>query len=119
MTTPRLRCLMGRIVFRSSAWIRYSRSSRQFMNWFAKVSDAVKVLLVMLRKSILFLLVVLFSSLAVNAQEVEVDRYSITARVDAAANAVDVRAALTLSNLSQAPKSRLYLRLAKLAKVSS
>jgi tetratricopeptide repeat protein len=78
-----------------------------------------KVLFVMLRNLILCFTIVLFFVVAVDAQEVEVDRYNITARVDPAANAVDLRATLTLTNLSQAPKSRLYLRLAKLAKVSA
>ncbi len=65
----------------------------------------------------LFMALVLATS--ASAQEVEVDRYQITARIDASASAVDVRATLTVSNLSQSPKSKLYLRLTKLAKVSA
>ena len=65
----------------------------------------------------LFILIALAAGAA--AQEVEVDRYNITARIDATASAVDVRAALSITNLSQAPKPRLYLRLTRLAKVSS
>ncbi|MGA9767889.1 MAG: tetratricopeptide repeat protein [Blastocatellia bacterium] len=65
----------------------------------------------------LFILLVLTVGAA--AQEVEVDRYQITARIDTAASAVDARATLTISNLSQSPKSKVYLRLTKLAKVSA
>ena len=57
-------------------------------------------------------------ALGAAAQEVEVDRYNITARIDTAASAVDVRASLSISNLAQSPKPKLYLRLTKLAKVS-
>lgn len=68
------------------------------------------------------LLAVLFftSAVAVSAaaQEVEVDRYNITVRIDAAASAVDARASLSISNLGQAPKPKLFLRLTKLAKVT-
>jgi hypothetical protein len=53
------------------------------------------------------------------AQEVEVDRYNITARIDTAASAVDVRASLSISNIAQAPKPKLYLSLTNLAKVSA
>ncbi|HEX8184512.1 MAG TPA: hypothetical protein VF747_07165, partial [Blastocatellia bacterium] len=53
------------------------------------------------------------------AQEVEVDRYNITARIDTAASALDSRASLSISNLSQSPKAKLYFRLTKLAKVSA
>ena len=67
--------------------------------------------------SVLFTTAVLTSSVA--AQEVEVDRYNINARIDTAASAVDARAALSISNLGQSPKPKIYLRLTKLAKVSS
>jgi hypothetical protein len=53
------------------------------------------------------------------AQEVEVDKYNISARIDLAASALDVRAKLDLTNLGQSPKSKIYLRLAKVAKVGS
>jgi len=66
------------------------------------------------------LLAVLFftSVVAVNAaaQEVEVDRYNINVRIDAASSAVDTRASLSISNLGQAPKPKLFLRLSKLAR---
>ena len=52
------------------------------------------------------------------AQEVEVDRYNVNARIDTAASAVDLRAALSISNLGQSAKPRLYLLITKLAKVS-
>ena len=65
-----------------------------------------------------FFVVAAFANTAV-AQEVEVDRYNVNARIDTAASAVDVRAALSISNLAQSPKPKLYLRLNKLAKVSA
>ena len=64
------------------------------------------------------LFVLIAASLAV-AQEVEVDRYSVNARIDATASAVDVRAGLAVANLGQSPKSKIYLRLNKQAKVSA
>ena len=65
----------------------------------------------------LFVVAVLVGSAA--AQEVEVDRYNINARIDTAASAVDVRASLSISNIGQSPKPKLYLRLTRLAKVSA
>jgi hypothetical protein len=66
------------------------------------------------------LLVILFAAAIVAAaQDVEVDRYNVNARIDVAAGAADVRAAIGISNLSKTPKPKLYLRLTKLAKVSS
>ncbi|HKP85194.1 MAG TPA: tetratricopeptide repeat protein [Blastocatellia bacterium] len=73
----------------------------------------------MLKKFSFALFVALVSAVTVSAQEVEVDRYQITARVDTAASAVDARAALSVSNLGQSPKPKLYLRLTKLAKVGA
>ena len=73
----------------------------------------------MLKKILSALFIVAAFAISVAAQEVEVDRYNINARIDAAANAVDVRAALSISNLAQTPKPKLYLRLTKLAKVSA
>jgi hypothetical protein len=73
----------------------------------------------MLRRS--FAALLLFFALApvAAAQELDVDRYNITARIDRAANALDVRATLAVANLSTSPKPKLYLQLAKLAKVSA
>src|SRR5438105_1533037 len=67
--------------------------------------------------SVLFITGVLAAGVA--AQEVEVDRYNINARIDTAASAVDAHAALSISNIGQSPKPKIYLRLTKLAKVSS
>jgi hypothetical protein len=72
----------------------------------------------MFKKLITALFIALFFTSGAMAQEVEVDRYNINARIDAGASSVDVRAAVTISNLSQAPKSRLYFRLTRLAKIS-
>ena len=66
--------------------------------------------------ALFFLAVVVVSA---SAQDVEVDRYNINARIDTAASAVEVRATLSISNLAQSAKPKLYFRLAKLAKVSS
>src|SRR5689334_5389449 len=73
----------------------------------------------MLKKFSLALLISLLCAIGAAAQEVEVNRYNINARVDAAASALEVRAALDVVNLSQAPKPKLYFRLTKLAKVNA
>ena len=76
----------------------------------------------MLRMAKRFLTAILFvlASVAVAVgQEVEVDRYGINARIDPAASSVEVRAALTVTNLGQAPKPRFYLRLNKQAKIAA
>jgi tetratricopeptide (TPR) repeat protein len=73
----------------------------------------------MLKKFSIALFMALALAASAAAQEVEVDRYQITARIDTAASAMDARATLTVSNLSQSPKSKLYFRLTKLAKVSA
>ncbi|HET9531577.1 MAG TPA: tetratricopeptide repeat protein [Blastocatellia bacterium] len=73
----------------------------------------------MLKRLFSVLLVVLALSVLAAAQEVEVDRYNISARLDPASGAIDARATLAVTNLGQTPKSRIYLRLTKLAKVSS
>ncbi len=72
----------------------------------------------MFKKSIIALFFTLAFTYSARAQEIEVDSYNINARIDAAASTVDVRAGMTVSNLSQAPKSRLYFRLTRLAKIS-
>src|SRR5437667_12604822 len=65
-------------------------------------------------------LFILFAfAVAASAQEVEVDRYNINARIDAAASAVDAHAAISISNLGQSAKAKIYFRLTKLAKVTS
>jgi hypothetical protein len=73
----------------------------------------------MLKKFSFALLITVLCAIGAAAQEVEVNRYTINARVDAAASALEVRAVLEVANLSQAPKPKLYFRLTKLAKVSA
>ena len=73
----------------------------------------------MLKRIIYALFIVGVFATCAAAQEVEVDRYNINARIDTAANAVDVRAALSISNLAQSAKPRIFLGLTKLAKVSA
>ncbi|HEX5735379.1 MAG TPA: tetratricopeptide repeat protein [Blastocatellia bacterium] len=71
----------------------------------------------MFKRSIFALFIALSFAVVAAAQEVDVDRYDITVNVDPATSALDARAAITVSNLSQTPKPKLYLRLTKLAKV--
>ena len=73
----------------------------------------------MLKRILPVLFFVAVSAMSAAAQEVEVDRYAINARIDTAASAVDLRVTLSISNLAQSPKAKLYFRLAKLAKVSA
>ncbi|HXU38221.1 MAG TPA: tetratricopeptide repeat protein [Blastocatellia bacterium] len=73
----------------------------------------------MLKRLFPALFIVLAFAVAASAQEVEVDRYNINARIDTTASAVDVKAALSISNLGQSPKAKIYLRLTRLAKVSA
>ncbi len=71
-------------------------------------------------KKVFFALFILLACvIQAAAQEVEVDRYTVNARIDLAASALEVRASLAVTNLGQAPKSRLFLRLVKQAKVSA
>ena len=73
----------------------------------------------MLKKSSLAFIIGLLLAITAAAQEVEVDRYQINVRVDPAASAADCRAAITVVNLGQSPKTKLYFRLTKMAKVTS
>lgn len=73
----------------------------------------------MAKRTAFALLVALTAGGAVQAQEVEVDRYNVAARIDIAQSALDVRATVTVSNIADSSKSRLYFRLNKLAKVTS
>src|SRR6266508_4441803 len=72
----------------------------------------------MLKRILPALIVVAALGYSAAAQEVEVDRYNINARIDPTSSAVDVRADLSISNLGQSPKPKLYLRLTRLAKVN-
>lgn len=73
----------------------------------------------MLKRILIVINFVAVFAVSAAAQDIEVDRYNLNARIDTAASAVDVRASLALSNLAQSPKPKLYLRLTKLAKVSA
>jgi TolA-binding protein len=73
----------------------------------------------MLKKSFFVLAIGLLLAATAAAQEVEVDRYQITARIDSAASAADCRATLNIVNLGQSAKTKLYFRLTKMAKVAS
>src|SRR5438045_9520245 len=73
----------------------------------------------MLKKSSFALIVGFLLTVNAAAQEVEVDRYQIGVRLDPAASAADCRASIQVINLGQSPKTRLFFRLTKLAKVTS
>lgn len=73
----------------------------------------------MLKRFLSALSIAFIFTISAAAQEVEVDRYSINARIDMAASALDSRASLSLSNQSQSAKPKLYFRLTKMAKVSA
>jgi TolA-binding protein len=73
----------------------------------------------MLKKFSFVFIMGLLLAVTAAAQEVEVDRYQLNVRVDPAASAADCRAAITIVNLGQSPKSKLYFRLTKMAKVTS
>jgi len=73
----------------------------------------------MLKKFSVAFIIGLLLAVTAAAQEVEVDRYQIAVRVDTGASAADCRAAISVINLGQSPKTRLFFRLTKLAKVTS
>lgn len=73
----------------------------------------------MFKKFSFALLITLLCAIGAAAQEVEVNRYNINARIDTAASALEVRTSFEVVNLGQAPKSKLYFLLTKLAKVSA
>ncbi len=62
--------------------------------------------------ALFFLLTCAFTAAA---QEVEIDRYTITARVDPA-GVLEVRASLAVTNLSQTARPKLFFRLSRQAK---
>ncbi|HJQ27641.1 MAG TPA: tetratricopeptide repeat protein [Blastocatellia bacterium] len=73
----------------------------------------------MLKKFSFALIVGLLLAVTAAAQEVEVDRYQVSVRLDPAASAADCRAVIQVINLGQSSKTKLYFRLTKLAKVTS
>jgi TolA-binding protein len=73
----------------------------------------------MYKKLLAALFLAFVSAGAVSAQDIEVDRYNITARVDFAASALDARAVVEISNVGSSSKDRLYMKLTKLAKIST
>ncbi|HYP29886.1 MAG TPA: tetratricopeptide repeat protein [Blastocatellia bacterium] len=73
----------------------------------------------MLKKLFPALLLIIAFTTGAAAQEVEVDRYTVNARIDMAASAIDARASVAISNLSPTPKPKLYFRLTKLAKLTA
>lgn len=73
----------------------------------------------MIKRTSFALLLVVIGAGAIQAQEVEVDKYNVAARIDVAQSALEVRATITVSNVSESSKPRLYFRLNKFATVSS
>jgi hypothetical protein len=72
----------------------------------------------MLKRLLLFIAILLFIPAVAMAQDIEVEKYTISVRIDPAANSLDTRASLEITNRSATPKDRLYFRLTKLGKVS-
>jgi len=73
----------------------------------------------MQKKLLTALLFVFAAAISASAQEIEVNRYQVSAKIDVAASAIDVHASLNITNLGASAKPKLYFRIAKLAKVSS
>lgn len=82
-------------------------------------SFSQKVSVIMLKKFSSAFFIALALTTGAAAQDIEVDRYNVNARIEPAASALDVRASINVSNLSQSSKSKLYFRLTKLAKVTA
>jgi tetratricopeptide (TPR) repeat protein len=72
----------------------------------------------MIKKLLVATLAVLALSCAAIAQEMDVDKYTITAKIDFAASALDVQAQLQLVNPANTSKPKIFLRLAKQAKLA-
>jgi tetratricopeptide (TPR) repeat protein len=71
----------------------------------------------MLKRILFAILAVLAMSYAAVAQEMDVERYTITAKIDFATSAVDVQSQLQLVNPSSTSKPKIFLRLTKQAKI--
>ncbi|MGH9760472.1 MAG: hypothetical protein ACREAC_06475, partial [Blastocatellia bacterium] len=72
----------------------------------------------MWKKFLLTALTVAGCTCVAAAQEVDVDRYTINAQIDAAANKLQAQAVLALSNPSSLSKPKIFLSITKKAKVS-
>src|SRR5215471_4690964 len=72
----------------------------------------------MLKRLLISILAVLSMAYAVAAQELDVEKYTINAKIDFAASALDAQAQLQLFNPASTSKPKIYLRLTKQAKVS-
>ncbi|HEY6333973.1 MAG TPA: hypothetical protein VI756_31945, partial [Blastocatellia bacterium] len=71
----------------------------------------------MINSFLLSLSLVLVLSAIAMGQEVDVDRYNITARADTAAGTLDSQATIELSNPTDVARSKLYFKLTRLGKV--
>ncbi|HUK90346.1 MAG TPA: hypothetical protein VLZ81_08085 [Blastocatellia bacterium] len=71
----------------------------------------------MMKSSLLSLLLVMLLAGIASAQEVDVDKYNITARIDLATGTLDSQATLDLSNPTDIARSKLYFKLTRLGKV--
>src|SRR5215469_17750755 len=72
----------------------------------------------MLKRLLISILAVLSMACAVAAQELDVEKYTINAKIDFKASALDAQAQLQLFNPASTSKPKIYLRLTKQAKVS-
>src|SRR5262249_58332559 len=71
----------------------------------------------MLKRLLVAVLAVLAMAYAAVAQEMDVDKYTINAKIDFAASALDVQAQLQLVNPASTSKPKIFLRLTKQAKI--
>jgi hypothetical protein len=72
----------------------------------------------MLKRLLFATLAVMLMTCAVAAQELDVEKYTINAKIDFAASALDAQAQLQLVNPASTSKPKIFLRLIKQAKVS-
>jgi tetratricopeptide (TPR) repeat protein len=71
----------------------------------------------MLKRFLIAILAVLAMSCAAVAQEMDVDKYNITAKIDFGTSAVDVQSQIQLVNPASTSKPKIFLRLTKQAKL--
>src|SRR5262249_30990227 len=115
-TIRRRRFRTGRTICRWNGSSRCLKNCRQYTNSCAMKSETSKVLVLMFKKLSFALCLFVLCATPAAAQDTEIDRYTINARVDPAASAVDVKATVAVSNLSQSPKPKLFFQLTRLAK---
>src|SRR5262249_35565375 len=104
-------CRGGRARCGRTSWLPKIPARAIFME--VKSNTSVK----MLKRLLVAVLAVLAMAYAAVAQEMDVDRYTINAKIDFAASARDVQAQLQLVNPASTSKPKIFLRLTKQAKI--